>query len=642
MRRPTVTLSLRLALSFAAVVSAVLIMSGVLYGAVLRLSAAQASSATSQALVTAVYQAQVEMLDQMNVIRTYVVTQNAALLDRAHASRDRFDAQIATALDLAAAHEQVVPLIQAMQAAAESWQSEVGDPEVKLAGDPATTAGALKLIGGPVAKIREKDVVGKGAVVLSTMRHWSDEENAAAIAALRLMTLTLLVGGLLTAGLAAVMGWRLSRTLGIPVRGMTAAMGRLSGGDLDTAVPGLGRGDEIGRMAAAVQVFKDEALRTRMLEAQAAAARDAAAVDRARAEADRAQAAGQQAEVVDSLAEALDRLSQGDLVSRLDRSFSPAYEKLRSDFNSALSKLQQTLSVLAENGGAIRSGSGEISTAADDLSRRTEQQAASLEETAAALDEINATVRKTAAGARQASAAVLSAKARAEDSGRVVREAVAAMTGIERSSAQVTQIVGVIDEIAFQTNLLALNAGVEAARAGDAGRGFAVVASEVRALAQRSAEAAKEIRGLIASSRGEVERGVALVGQTGAALDGIAAEVKEIAVAVAEIAASAQEQASGLDQVNTAINQMDQVTQQNAAMVEVSTAASHGLAREADELMRLIGQFRVVGEASRPGGSRAASRQGAAPARTVPALKTTGRGGAALKPVAEANDWDNF
>jgi methyl-accepting chemotaxis protein len=636
MRLPSIKISLRLALSFAAVVSAVLVMCGVIYASTLRLTAAESAAATSHDLMTAVDQSQIEMLDQMNLIRTYVVTQDQAVLDRAKDRQDRFDKQIDVARGLAARHEQVIPLIDALQTAYQSWRTEVADPEVKFAGDPATVAKATKLVGGPVARLRERDVTAKAAVVLSTMKHWQEDEATASAAALKVMTLTLIIGGVLTATLAALMGWLLSRTLAAPVRGMTAAMERLAKGDHAVAIPALGRGDEIGTMASALKRFKDDAIRARALESDAAQARRAAEEERGRAEAARAEIARQQAEVVAAIADGLDRLSRGDLVSRLDRAFSPEYEKLRADFNGAMGKLQQTLTVVAENSGAIRSGTGEISTAADDLSRRTEQQAASLEETAAALDEITATVRKTADGANHAKAAVLKAKAGAEDSGRIVREAVEAMGGIEKSSAKITQIIGVIDEIAFQTNLLALNAGVEAARAGDAGRGFAVVASEVRALAQRSAEAAKEIKGLIAASRGEVERGVDLVGRTGTALDRIVTEVAGIAAAVAEIAASAQEQASNLDQVNTAINQMDQVTQQNAAMVEESTAASHGLAREADELMRLIGGFRLGGT---PMGSDHPTR---VDAPRIAALKTVGRGGAALKVVEDAETWEEF
>ncbi len=637
MRLPSIKISLRLALSFAAVVSAVLVMCGVIYASTLRLTEAESAAATSHELMTAVNQSQIEMLDQMNLIRTYVVTQDQAVLDRAKDRQDRFDKQIDVARSLAGRHEQVLPLIDALQTAYQSWRTEVADPEVKFAGDPATVAKAAKLVGGPVARLREKDVAGKAAVVLSTMRHWEEDEQAASSAALKLMTLTLIVGGLLTAGLAVLMGWLLSRTLAAPVRGMTAAMERLAKGDHAVAIPALGRGDEIGTMASALQRFKDDAIRARALEADAVQARRAAEDERNSAEAARAEIARQQAEVVAAIADGLDRLSRGDLVSRLDRAFSPEYEKLRADFNGAMSKLQDTLTVVAENSGAIRSGTGEISTAADDLSRRTEQQAASLEETAAALDEITATVRKTAQGANQAKAAVLKAKTGAEESGRIVRQAVDAMGGIEKSSAQITQIIGVIDEIAFQTNLLALNAGVEAARAGDAGRGFAVVASEVRALAQRSAEAAKEIKGLIAASRSQVERGVDLVGRTGTALDAIVAQVSDIASAVAEIAASAQEQASNLDQVNGAINQMDQVTQQNAAMVEESTAASHGLAREADELMRLIGGFRLGGPST-----GAAAQPSRTDAPRVAALRIVGRGGAALKAVENADNWHEF
>ena len=254
-------------------------------------------------------------------------------------------------------------------------------------------------------------------------------------------------------------------------------------------------------------------------------------------------------------------------------------------------------------------------------------------------------MRKTAEGSKHARSVVSSALGSAEQSGQVVRQAVEAMSGIERSSREIGQIIGVIDEIAFQANLLALNAGVEAARAGDAGRGFAVVASEVRALAQRSADAAKEIKALISTSSQQVEQGVAFVGQTGEALGRIVTQVAEIDGIVGEIAASAQEQATALDEVNTAVNQMDQVTQQNAAMVEEATAASQALAKETGELARLIGEFRMgsateVG--SRPPMKVEASERRPSP-KPIRMLKTVGRGGAAAKTDAAASgDWEEF
>ena len=297
--------------------------------------------------------------------------------------------------------------------------------------------------------------------------------------------------------------------------------------------------------------------------------------------------------VVTTLAEALDHLAQGDLAYRIDTTFPREFEQLRTDFNGAIGRLSSTLNDIVTTASAIRGGAGEMSAAADDLSRRTEHQAASLEETAAALDEITVTVRNTASGAKTASEVVLAARADARTSGEVVSHAVDAMSKIESSSSQIGKIIGVIDEIAFQTNLLALNAGVEAARAGEAGKGFAVVASEVRALAQRSATAAKEIKALVEASAAQVETGVRLVGETGGVLQRIVDRVAEIDGLITNIAASAQEQATGLHQVNTAINEMDQVTQQNAAMVEQSTAASHALVQESQGLAESVARFRV-------------------------------------------------
>jgi methyl-accepting chemotaxis protein len=340
--------------------------------------------------------------------------------------------------------------------------------------------------------------------------------------------------------------------------------------------------------------------------------------------------------IVAALGEALARVARGDLMARVNGEVSPEFQALQSDFNNALSLLEQAMGQVASATEGIRLGADEIGLAADDLSRRTEQQAASLEETAAALDQITATVRTTAGGAKQASAVIAAAKTDAERSGEVVGDAAAAMGQIETSSREIGKILGVIDEIAFQTNLLALNAGVEAARAGDAGRGFAVVAQEVRALAQRSADAAKEIENLISTSTRQVEAGVALVGQTGAVLRGIVGKVAEIDALVTGIAASAQEQSTGLHQVNVAVNQMDQVTQQNAAMVEQTTAATHSLKGQSAELGRLLGGFTLSG-VSKSAAPSAPPRALSRPGSSAPQRRASGSAAVALD-----ESWQEF
>jgi methyl-accepting chemotaxis protein len=330
-------------------------------------------------------------------------------------------------------------------------------------------------------------------------------------------------------------------------------------------------------------------------------------------------------EAVNQIGAGLSRLTEGDLTQRLATAFIPALEPLRRDFNASIDALEKSMMAIELSSRSIGSGTSEISAASDDLSQRTEHQASSLEETSAALEEVTVTVKKTAEGAAHAREVVSGAKLDAEKSGAVVREATAAMAAIDKSSKQIGQIIGVIDEIAFQTNLLALNAGVEAARAGDAGRGFAVVASEVRALAQRSAEAAKEIKGLISASTAQVDQGVALVAQTGEALERIVTQVVEISGAIGEIAVSAQEQATGLQQVNAAVSDMDQVTQKNAAMVEETTAATHALASESERLAKLVSHYSVrrdTGDSLREELKKAAPhafRQAAAKAAPTPA-----------------------
>jgi len=419
-----------------------------------------------------------------------------------------------------------------------------------------------------------------------------------------------------------------SRKIGAPITRLTGQMGGIAKGELSVAVEGVERGDEVGAMARALDTFKRNALELRAAEARAAEERRRSDEADARREAEQAVIEKEREAALRTIGDGLEKLASKDLAYRLSDDMPDAYRRLQSDFNSAMGQLHAALGVVAGGAEAIEAGSSQIAVAADDLARRTEQQAASLEETAAALEEITTTVKKSADGAVHASGIVGATKTEAEKSGAIVRRAVDAMGRIEKSSQQIGQIIGVIDEIAFQTNLLALNAGVEAARAGEAGKGFAVVASEVRALAQRSAEAAKEIKSLISTSSVEVEQGVDLVDATGKALERIVTQVAEIDKVVADIAAGAREQATGLAEINTAVNLMDQNTQKNAAMVEQTTAASHGLRKETEALTRSVASFRL--------GDRPAH----APR---PALKRVSAGGAAVrKPQANQDDWEEF
>jgi methyl-accepting chemotaxis protein len=397
-------------------------------------------------------------------------------------------------------------------------------------------------------------------------------------------------------------------------------MEALAAGDLASPIDYTDYKDCVGRMTRAMAIFGRNMEEANTVEAQRLMAK--------------------------TLGEGLGQLASGNLTFRIDGGFPAEFENLRTDYNRAMTAMMDAVTAVSHAAAGINSGASDIRSASDDLSMRTEQQAASLEETAAAMDEITSTVRQTASGANRANSVVAEARVEAEQSGQVVARAVDAMSGIERSSSEISEIISVIDGIAFQTNLLALNAGVEAARAGDAGRGFAVVASEVRALAQRSAEAAKDVKTRILASSQQVDAGVELVSETGKALQRIIGRFGEISTLVSQIATAADQQANGLQQVNTAVSEMDGVTQQNAAMVEQATAAARTLSAEADELARQVARFGIedAGSPARGGGVVHRLQERAAEAgRSI--ARTAKRGGGGRSPavaVAVDNDWSAF
>jgi methyl-accepting chemotaxis protein len=442
---------------------------------------------------------------------------------------------------------------------------------------------------------------------------------------------------LLSVGLAIAAIFIVQRRVVRPLGGISAAMDRVADGNIGQEIPYAERRDEIGEMAAAVAVFRDNAAERMRLERQATSDRALAEGERMARDAERNRESGKVQAAVATLGEALGRLAAGDMTSSIETPFEGDLDRLRQDFNTSVSHLREALCEVGDNARAIDASAREIRAAADALARRTENQAASVEETAAALEQITTTVKDSTRRAEEAGALVARTRQGAERSGEIVHRAIAAMQQIERSSGEIGNIIGVIDDIAFQTNLLALNAGVEAARAGEAGKGFAVVAQEVRELAQRSANAAREIKTLIGASGEHVGSGVALVAETGTALQAIVTEVQEINGHVQAIVHAAREQALGLSEINTAVGNMDQGTQQNAAMVEETTAASHGLANDVQALNGLIGRFNVgnaISQPSRSPGLQAAGSDGTPAPRSATTQREPGASFTSAPPAA--------
>ena len=615
-----ISLNKKLILTFFGIMASCFLATAVVFVEAYRAKVASVEQQRSEKILYFSDRALESMLEQAVNQRGFLLFRSESTYKDVFAQREKMLGFIEEAKKAAAGDAAIVASLDAMKAAADVFHAQLTEPQ--LAARKNTEAPIAEIIEiGRNASKGQLDAFREEATKIKDQLAAMSARNQAALASAHLtLELALLIGGSIAGIVAVALIWLLSRSIVTPIVGMTEAMTRLAGGAHDVEVPALDRGDEVGRMAKAVVVFKDAAVEKQRLAGETEAMRTSAEQERRRAEAEKAREADEIAFAVDQLATGLAALADGNVAYRINSTFAERLDALRMNFNASLEKLQGALRSVGANAAAINAGAAEIRASADDLSRRTEQQAASVEETAAALEQVTTTVKDTARRAEDVGQLVASTRAGAERSGQVVRNAVTAMTEIEKSAGEISNIIGVIDEIAFQTNLLALNAGVEAARAGEAGKGFAVVAQEVRELAQRSANAAKEIKALISTSSTQVGNGVALVGETGTQLEKIVAAVEEISHHVSAIVTASREQSTGLQEINTAVNTMDQGTQQNAAMVEEQTAASHSLATEAAALNALLGQFQLgQGDMSAP--VRQARPAAARPSAPVPADK---------------------
>ncbi|PIB90847.1 methyl-accepting chemotaxis protein [Caulobacter sp. FWC2] len=460
--------------------------------------------------------------------------------------------------------------------------------QVMADGKPALIQG-VKLNGHKAQRLVAPVRLASGA----TWAVVADVSEAALLAPARKLALGLAIGGLvLLAAALSVLAIASRKLIAKPLLGLRASVGELAEHRYDQPVAETDRADEIGAIARALETLRAELAKAQALRDQQDALRRAADADRDRAAA-LTMSIDEQTDVVRQVGEALAAVAEGDLSRRIAGPFAPVYEPLRADFNTAVQSLEQAIGEIAQAADAIGAASDTLSRSSTELAHRTERQAQGLERASGSLNAVTGAMGEAAAGADETRRLVASARGEADEGGGVVAEAARTMGEIDASSRQIGDIVGLIDEIAFQTNLLALNAGVEAARAGEAGRGFAVVAQEVRALAQRSADSARQIKGLIVQSNTRVEAGVAQVERTGAALHGVAGRMAGIDAAATRIASSVREQAQDLTSVNAEVAAIERFTQENLAMVDQARVADAALAGQGARLMELVGRFRL-------------------------------------------------
>ena len=607
----------KLGVSFAAINASAVIVMLVFFANIMMIRGTTDSNNLSQSIHAKALALETAILRQNSQFRGFLVTADKSYLKSYEEGREDYD-KISAELQTELTDPDNRERLEKSRRETLAWRKKWGDRLIAMA-----KAGQLE------QAVQETRAAGKAVLVSDAvlpLRDIRDEQTKLIDVnserqekAIKTAMVVLVIGGLLLVGIAILLARALSRSIARPISNLTGTMGALAAGDNGVAIPDVDRADELGAMARAVSVFRDAALA-------------------------KAQSDADQAHVVEEIGQGLEALAAGDMTYTITEPFAGAYDRLRQAFNRSVEGLESSLSQVAATAQSVYSGSSEIREASEDLSRRTERQAASIEETAAATQEVTDMVAGTARGTAELREAISAVEGDATEGSNVVRNAVSAMTEIEKSSHQISEIINVIDEIAFQTNLLALNAGVEAARAGESGKGFAVVADEVRGLAQRSAGAAKDIKSLITTSTEQVSQGVSLVAETGTMLDRILVKINDVTTLIGKIAVATDAQSSHLREVNASVVQMDDMTQQNAAMVEQTTACTRNLASEADQLAELVRGFRLkageltMARMARPSlGARAVQTPRPA-ASSAPRMPVAGN--LAVKP--DEDDWSSF
>ena len=576
----------RLGLSFVAVnVSAAVMM--VVFGASLAMvSRITVSNTEAQAILADALSLETALLRQNSQMRGFLVTADPTYLKSYYEGRDDYD-KTSAALETRLTDPAMQERVRQSRAETLKWRENWGDKYIDVvksgqrdaAQEAIRAAGKAVLVSDAVLPLREVRDAQTALIASDT----ATQENAILFA-----WIALALGGATMIGLTLLLSRKLSHAIATPITELTATMSALADGQSDAPIPGTDRADELGAMAQAVMIFRN------------------AALERARAVADREQAMAK-------IGSHLHAVANANLAVRLS-DVPPAFQAVASDFNDAMERLCQAMGLVQDSIVAINLTSTEIQQATTDLANRSEQQAASLQASSSAMDHLTIQIEDYAKIAAEVSGSMVEARGEAENGGLVVSKAIEAMDNVERASAEISQITTMIDGIAFQTNLLALNAGVEAARAGEAGKGFAVVASEVRALAQRATEAANAIKQRVDAVTSHVRSGVSLVNETGSALETIIGRVGAVTASISTIAETAGEQSLALRKINEAIGAMDQMTQQNAAMVEQTNAATKNLTQEATQLSKAFASFRI---SDRPDGGRGAL--GYAPMAPAPA-----------------------